>query len=43
LGRNAAISVEGRTWDAVSDEVASYVESVMDKIERGRAAPRVSG
>ena len=29
LGRNAAISVEGRTWDAVSDEVVSYVESVL--------------
>jgi glycosyltransferase involved in cell wall biosynthesis len=43
LGRHAAISVEGRTWDVVSDEVVSYVESVMDEIERGRAAPRVSG
>jgi glycosyltransferase involved in cell wall biosynthesis len=29
LGRNAAISVEGRTWDAVSDEVVSYIESVL--------------
>jgi glycosyltransferase involved in cell wall biosynthesis len=29
LGRNAAISVEGRTWDVVSDEVVSYVESAL--------------
>lgn len=41
LGRSAAISVEGRTWDVVSGEVVSYVESVMDKIDRGRVATRV--
>ena len=36
LGRSAALSVEGRTWDAVSDEVVSYVESVIDRMQPGR-------
>lgn len=36
LGRNAARSVEDRTWDAVSDEVVSYIESVLDRMPRGR-------